>query len=399
MAFNSMATSLRVREAEKQQLEEQLRHAQKMEAVGTLAGGIAHDFNNILQAIIGYGSLLKMKSESNGTLKHYVDLILAAAERAAQLTRGLLAFSRKQVINPRPVELNELVRSIQKLLGHVIGEDIEVKVNLPPDQLLIMMDPSQLDQVLMNLATNARDAMPGGGRLTISTSSVNLDPEFFRGYAEPKSGAYAMIRCEDTGVGMDEKTRERIFDPFYTTKEVGKGTGLGLSTVYGIVKQHDGYIQVDTAPGLGTTFRIYFPLVDGSPENIEKKEPTRQEVSGGETVLVAEDDRAVRRLICSILEEFGYKVIEAENGKDAVSRFGDHKEDINLMLFDVVLPKMSGKQAYEEIRDIRSNVPVIFISGYPERQIDVEPSGSVPIVAKPVSPAELLKKVRQTLDK
>jgi signal transduction histidine kinase len=399
MAFNSMAVSLRNREAEKQQLGEQLRHAQKMEAVGTLAGGIAHDFNNILQAIIGYGSLLKMKSGSDSALKHYVDLILSAADRAAQLTRGLLAFSRKQVINPKPSDLNELVKSIQKLLGHVIGEDIQVKVQFENSQLMVMMDPSQLDQVLMNLVTNARDAMPDGGTFTITTSFVKLDNDFFRGYSEPKPGNYAMIRCEDTGLGMDEKTKERIFDPFYTTKEVGKGTGLGLSTVYGIVKQHDGYIQVDSGRGAGTTFRIYFPLVDAKPERIERQELDEEEVGGVETVLVAEDDWAVRKLIRSILEEFGYRVIEAANGRDAVSRFADNKEDIGLMLFDVVLPNMSGKQAYEKILDIRSDVPVIFISGYPDRQISNPPSGSIPIVAKPISPSDLLKRVRQTLDK
>lgn len=396
-AFNSMAASLRIREAEKQQLEEQLRHAQKMEAIGTLAGGIAHDFNNILQAIVGYGSLLKMKG-SNSALKPYVDLILSAAERAAQLTRGLLAFSRKQVINPKACDLNELVSSIRKLLGHVIGEDIQVRVQLAKDRLMVMIDPSQLDQVLMNLATNARDAMPDGGMFSISTSSVKLDNDFFKAYPEPRSGIYAMIKCQDSGHGMDDKTKERIFDPFYTTKEVGKGTGLGLSTVYGIVKQHDGFIQVDTARGAGTTFRIYFPLVDAEPDNKERNELNDEGVGGAETILVAEDDRAVRKLICSVLEEFGYRVIEAANGKDAVARFGDHKEVIDLMLFDVVLPKMSGKHAYEKIRDMRPDVPVIFISGYPDRQSNDPPGDAISIVAKPITPADLLKKVRQTLD-
>lgn len=398
-AFNDMAASLRTREAEKHQLEAQLRHAQKMEAVGTLAGGIAHDFNNILQAIIGYGSLLKMKSRNDKTLEHHVDLILSAAERAARLTRGLLAFSRKQIISPRPCDLNELLKSIHKLLGHVIGEDIEVRVELSESQLMVMMDPSQFDQIVMNLATNARDAMPEGGTFTISTSAVNLDREFFKAYSEPKPGPYAMVRCQDTGHGMDEKTKGRIFDPFYTTKEVGKGTGLGLSTVYGIVKQHDGYIQVDTSVGAGTTFRIYFPLAHVEPEGIEQNDLNEKEVGGTETILVAEDDWAVRKLICSILEEFGYRVIEASNGKEAVSQYADHKEDISLMLFDVVLPKMSGKEAYEKIRGTQSDVPVIFISGYPDRQISDPPTGSMPIVAKPITPADLLRKVRQTLDK
>lgn len=399
-AFNGMTAALRIREAEKQHLEEQLRHSQKMEAVGTLAGGIAHDFNNILQAIIGYGSLLKMKSESTSPLRHYVDLILSAAERAAQLTRGLLAFSRKQIINPKTADLNDLVKNIQKLLGHVIGEDIDMQVRLAEGRLMVMMDPGQLDQVLMNLATNARDAMPHGGTLTISTALVNLDSEYLTASShDPKPGTYAMIQCEDTGVGMDEKTKERIFDPFYTTKEVGRGTGLGLSTVYGIVKQHEGYIEVDTAPGAGATFRIFFPIVDAKPEVIEDSESASDEVRGAETVLVAEDDWAVRKLIRSILEEFGYKVIEAANGKDAVSQFIDHKADISLMLFDVVLPKMSGRQAYDKIRDIRPDVPVIFISGYPDRQFDSVPREPVPFVAKPISPTDLLKKVRQTLDR
>jgi signal transduction histidine kinase len=397
-AFNNMASSLRTREAEKKQLEEQLLHAQKMEAIGTLAGGIAHDFNNILQAIIGYGSLLKMKAANNSALKHYVDLILSAAERAAQLTRGLLAFSRKQVINPRPSDLNELVKSIQKFLRHVIGEDIEVNANLAEGRLIIMIDPSQLDQVLMNLATNARDAMPKGGTFTLSTDSVELGEEFFKAFSEPRPGVYAMISCADTGHGMDERTKARIFDPFYTTKEVGKGTGLGLSTVYGIVKQHDGFIQVDTAVGAGTTFRIYFPLVDAKPDGLNRRDLEEKEVSGTETVLVAEDDWAVRKLIRSILEEFGYTVIEASNGSEAVEQFADHREQIDLMLFDMVLPEMSGKQAFHEIASVEPGVPVIFISGYPEEQIGSHMSEPQPIVAKPISPADLLTKVRQTLD-
>ncbi len=263
LAFNNMVESLKKKEAEKQQFEKQLRHAQKMEAIRTLTGGIAHDFNNILTAIIGYGHILQKKINKEDTAKkHYLDQMLSSAGRAAALTQSLLGFSRKQIINPRPVNLNDIIRGIEKILMRLLGEDIEFIVELAKEDLIVMSDTGQIEQVLMNLATNARDAMPDKGYLTITTKPVELDKQFFISPDYGIPGHYAMISITDTGISMNEQTKERIFDPFFTTKEVGKGTGLGLSMVYGIIKQHEGYINVDSEPGKGTTFKIYLPLVN-----------------------------------------------------------------------------------------------------------------------------------------
>lgn len=384
---------------EQKKLEEQLRHSQKMEAIGTLTGGIAHDFNNILTAILGYGNLLKLKiSADNSVLANYVDQILAASERAANLTRSLLAFSRKQVIHPKPVNLNEIVKGVEKLLMRVIGEDIEFKTILLDRDLIIMADSGQIEQILLNLATNSRDAMPDGGMLTIETSYVEYEGKHSGFLDSIAPGAYAVISASDTGKGMDETTRQRIFEPFYTTKELGRGTGLGLSIVYGIIKQHQGDIHVYSEPGKGTSFKVYLPLIDlkvGGKAEIAA-EPL---VGGSETILVAEDDSAVRQLMVSMLEQFGYTIIEAVDGEDAVQKYTADSEKIDLLILDVVMPKMNGKECLDQIRKLKSDVKVIFSSGYTSdiihsKGILEEGAG---FLQKPVQPQMLLSLIRKTL--
>jgi PAS domain S-box-containing protein len=383
---------------EKKKLEDQLRHAQKMEAVGTLAGGIAHDFNNILTAIIGYGALLQMKTAENETVRSYVDQILVSTERAAELTQGLLAFSRKQPMNLRALNLNALVEHIQQLVRRLIGEDIDIRLALAERPLPIRADSGQLEQVLMNLATNARDAMPQGGVLTIRTGVAEWDLHSLqsRGYGE--AGVYATLSIIDSGVGVDEKTRERIFEPFFTTKELGKGTGLGLSIVYGIVKQHGGFIDVASEPGKGTAFTISLPLAAAAEEPASSVEPLELE-GGSETVLIGEDDEGVRRLMRSVLEGVGYKVIEAEDGNDVIQKFIENQNGIDLVFLDIIMPKQNGKEAFVKIRQIRPDIRVLFASGYPAEILHAKGliSDVYPFIAKPVSPRDLLQKVKAVL--
>ena len=385
---------------EHRKLEEQFRQSQKMEAVGQLAGGVAHDFNNILTAIIGYGNLIEMKMKEDDPFKVYIEHILSSSERAANLTRSLLAFSRKQIMNPRPVNLNEIVERVVKLLSRLIGEDIELRTILTDKALTVMADSSQMEHVLINLATNARDAMPDGGLLTIDTETVKIDEEFIKAHAYGKLGTYALISISDTGAGMDEKTRDRIFEPFFTTKEVGKGTGLGLAMVYGIIKQHDGYIHVYSEPDKGTTFRIYLPVIESEIEEI-KTEDLKSVKGGAETVLVAEDDASVRKLIQDILEKYGYKVITAEDGEDAVNKFMENMGVIQLLLFDVIMPRKNGKEAYTEIKKIKSDIKVLFLSGYTADIIHKKGilEEGMNFILKPVSINKLLGKVREVLDK
>ena len=383
---------------EKKKLEDQLRHAQKMEAVGTLAGGVAHDFNNILTAIIGYGTLLQMKMAEEDPLKPYVDQILTSTERAANLTQGLLAFSRKQPINLQSVDLNAVVRRVEKLITRLIGEDIDIKIVLNDAVLTIRVDLGQIEQVLMNLATNARDAMPQGGILAIETGIMELDHEYVRAHGYGKVGRYALLSVTDTGVGMDKKTQHRIFEPFFTTKEVGKGTGLGLAIVYGIVKQHNGYINVYSEPGKGTTFKLYLPLIAAE---IEAASPLQDKMpeGGRATILVAEDDDSVRNLTRSVLEGFGYTVITAVDGEDALAKFSEHQERIDLLLLDVIMPKRNGRMAFDEIQKIRPGTKVLFTSGYSAEVIhDKGVTDSLNFISKPVSPRDLLRKVKEILD-
>ena len=380
-------------------LESELRHAQKMEAVGTLAGGIAHDFNNILTVIIGFTGLLKMDMDNGDPRTVYLDQILGSTQKAANLTQSLLAFSRKQRIALKPHRMNDIVKQTTDLLKRLLTEDIELIVILAPANPAVMAEVTQIDQILMNLATNARDAMPKGGTLRIEVGTTTMDDKFIilHGYGEP--GDYAVITVTDAGVGMDEKTREHIFEPFFTTKEVGKGTGLGLSTVYGIVKQHNGYISVESEPDKGTTVRIWLPLVHAAVE--EKSPPETQEAKKGtETILVAEDDPGVRMLIVGVLKKYGYATLEAGDGEQALHLFTDNMERISLVICDVVMPKMNGREVYEGIKGIRPDMKVLFTSGYTRDVIiDKGIDATVDFIKKPIRPAEFITRVREILDR
>lgn len=384
---------------EHKKLEEQLRHSQKMEAIGQLAGGIAHDFNNILTAIIGYGNLLQLRLGEHHQLRAYVEQILTSSERAANLTQSLLAFGRKQVIDPRQTELNQIVKSVERLLSRLISEDIEVKIDLAEGDLTVLADTAQIEQVLMNLATNARDAMPEGGKLTIRTGVAELDNKFIKANGYGKPGKYAIISVEDTGMGMSEKTRERAFEPFFTTKEVGKGTGLGLSIVYGIIKQHNGYVNVRSEPGKGSSFTMYLPTakVLNKQTSVAPYQPL---VGGTETILIAEDDSEVRKLTKNLLEEFGYSIIEAKDGEDAIVKFMKNKRRVDLVILDVVMPKRNGKEVYEEIKKNVPDLKALFTSGYTADVIHKKGvlDEKLNFISKPVSPKELLKKVREIID-
>lgn len=384
---------------EQKKLEDQLRQSQKMEAIGTFTGGIAHDFNNILTAILGYSNLLRLKiNTQEKTLISYVDQILASSEKAANLTRSLLAFSRKQPIDPKPVDLNDIVNNVQKLLIRVIGEDVEFRTRLAERDLVVLADAGQIEQVLLNLATNARDAMPEGGMLTIETSYAHFADGHLGFSEELHPGEYAVMAATDTGVGMDEQTRQRIFEPFYTTKEVGRGTGLGLSIVYGIVRQHEGDIHVYSEPGKGTSFKVYLPLLGQEPDG-ESQEPGESLTGGVETILVAEDDPDVRRLLVAMLEQFGYSVIEAVDGEDAVVRFQEHRDRIDLVILDVIMPKMNGKESADRIRAVQPDVKLIFSSGYTADIIQAKGilESGVRFLQKPVQPQALLSAIRKTL--
>jgi len=385
---------------EQRHLEEQLRQSQKMEAVGQLAGGIAHDFNNILQVIMGYGSMLSMDTRLDDRQREASEQIIAASEKASQLTHGLLAFSRKQVMNPQKTDLNGIVQQVQKFLVRIIGEDIQFKSTLSVMKLPVIADSAQIEQVLINLITNARDAMPKGGLLTMDTGLQEIDAplEHTHGYGEP--GRYACVTVSDTGSGMDEETRSRIFEPFFTTKEVGKGTGLGMAIVYGIVRQHNGFINVYSEPGHGTTFRIYIPLVETEPAVHGEKAALAAPIGGSETILLAEDDAGVRKLVVSVLTKFGYDVIEAVDGQEAVERFAVHRDKIRLILMDMIMPRKNGKEAYEEICRLQPGVKILYSSGYTADFIEnrgVVGCG-IELIMKPVQPLELLRKVREMLD-
>jgi len=383
---------------DRKHLEEQLRHAQKMEAIGQLAGGVAHDFNNMLTAIIGYGNLLQIKTAKTPSLAKYVNQIIYSAEQAANLTSNLLAFSRKQPVKLQPVLLNDIITKSRGLLTRLVREDIKLRISTCGN-CAVRADSVQIEQIMMNLVTNARDAMPDGGRLTITTGLVTLDQAFIRkqGYGQP--GPYALISVSDTGLGMDGKLRERIFEPFFTTKKTGKGTGLGLAIVYGIIKQHHGYIDVHSKPGKGTTFRIYLPILLEEIAAEEKSELTIPPI-GSETILLAEDDPVVRNLAKTLLEECGYRVIEAVDGAEAVEKFLSHADAIQLLLFDVMMPEKNGKEAYYEIKKSRPEVKALFMSGYTD---DILSSSRIPadnpvLIVKPFTQTRLLHMVRETLD-
>ncbi len=380
-------------------LEEQFRQAQKMEAVGQLTGGIAHDFNNILTGIMLSSEFLKLKIDKNNKLRANVEQISELSIKAANLIQGLLAFSRKQAINLQYTNLKDIIANTKKLLSRIIREDIELKFNIPKKDLPIMADGIQIEQILMNLATNARDAMPNGGMLTIEVSDTEIDDNFIKTHGFGKTGRYALISVTDTGIGMDENIQKKIFEPFFTTKEVGKGTGLGLAMVYGLIKQHEGYIDLYSKPGKGTTFKIYLPITELKYEDVKPKEqviPKR----GSETVLVAEDDEPTRKIIINILENYGYKVIETIDGDDALEKFVKNKDRIKLVILDVIMPKKSGKDVYNAITDILPTVKVLFMSGYTGDTLQVKEIAEkgLNFISKPFTQIDLLKKVRYTLD-
>jgi signal transduction histidine kinase len=393
--FNIMSESLE----EKSKLEEQLRHAQKMEAIGTLTAGISHEYNNIMTSIMGFGEFLYEYTEEGSTERQHVDHIIASAERAAKLTEGLLAYSRKQLVNIEPININDVLRTMDQFLSNIVGENIELKVSSTDNDLIVLADKSQIEQIIMNLATNAMDAMPRGGTLTISSERLEYEeaPPIHQSDLEP--GSYVLLSITDSGVGIDKEIQSKIFEPFYTTKEIGKGTGLGLSMVYGIVRKHNGHTYVESDPGEGTTFRIYLPLS-------ESRVPTERSLShsaredGNETVLIAEDDEMLKELLINSLEKAGYNVLAAKDGETAVKHYQNHGNEIDLLLFDVSMPKKDGKSAYEEIRDTNPDVKIIFISGYgtidDDRTRSILDEGHI-LLKKPVRPKEILKKIRKVL--
>ena len=382
---------------EMRQLEVQYRQAQKMEAVGRLAGGIAHDFNNLLTAIIGTTSLVleDMGLESRARLD--IQEIEKAAKRAAGLTRQLLIFSRQQVLEPRALDLNALVGNLEKMLHRLIGADIELRTKQAAALGAVRADPGQLEQAIVNLVVNARDAMPQGGRLTIETADVELDRSYVAGHVPTQPGPYVLLAISDTGVGMDDATKARLFEPFFTTKEPGRGTGLGLATVYGIVKQSGGYIWAYSELGHGTTFKIYLPRVAETPEAPESTTGTATPVGGSETVLVVEDQEEVRKLTKRVLEARGYTVLAARNGAEALEIVGQHPTRIHLMITDVVMPGMNGRELAELACAKRSDLKVLYVSGYTGEAVLqhrlLEPG--VAFLQKPFTPDALARKTRQ----
>jgi two-component system cell cycle sensor histidine kinase/response regulator CckA len=381
-------------------LEQQLRQAQKMEAVGQLAGGIAHDFNNILTAITGHAELLLQDLGSADPRREDVAEIRRSAERAAGLTRQLLAFSRQQVLQPKVVDLNALVMDMDKLLRRLIGEDVELATVLEPSLGRVKADPGQLEQVIVNLAVNARDAMPTGGKLTLETRNIDLDANYTLEHSPVKPGPYVQLTVSDSGIGMDEETQARIFEPFFTTKPRGQGTGLGLATVYGTVKQSGGFIWVYSEPGHGATFKIYLPRVDAPVEAGVPPTLVAEPLGGSETVLLAEDEPAVRAIARQALERQGYKVIAAPNGAEALALAAQHGATIDLLLTDVVMPGMSGRDLAERLLAQRPGIRVLYISGYTDNAIVrhgmLEPG--LAYLQKPFRPDALVRKVREVLD-
>ena len=391
------------RQAEKAlgEKEEMLRQSQKMEAVGRLAGGIAHDFNNLLTAMIGYSDMLMMDSGLDENQRHYVQEIKKSSDRAASLTQQLLAFSRKQVLQPKVLNANALITNIKKMLRMVIGEDIHLLIKLDSELGVIKADPGQIEQVIMNLVVNARDAMPMGGKLTIETQNIYLDEEYCKEHSGSLPGRYTMLAVSDTGHGMDEETKKHIFEPFFTTREKGKGTGLGLSTVYGIVKQSGGYVWVYSEQKRGTTFKVYFQQVDAEvDENRGKVSEEIKSLKGSETILLVEDEEVVRDLIFESLKAFGYDVLKAENGKNALQVFKKNTDKlIHLLITDVVMPDMSGRKLAEKLENKSPSLKVLYISGYTDNAIVHHGilEEKVAFLQKPFSPIQLAKKVREVL--
>jgi PAS domain S-box-containing protein len=380
-------------------LEQQLFRAQKMEAVGRLAGGIAHDFNNLLGVMTGYGDIVHRRLAGDDPLKGKVEQIIRAAERAAGLTRQLLAFSRKQVLQPKILDLNAVVSDMDKMLRRLIGEDVELVTLLDPHLGSVRADPGQIEQVIMNLAVNARDAMPDGGRLAVETRNFELDAEYAASHPPTHTGSYVMLSVTDTGSGMDAATQARIFEPFFTTKEVGKGTGLGLATVYGIVKQSEGYVWVSSEVGVGTAFEIYLPRIDEAAAQVRHQEPVPL-MRGTETVLLAEDAASLRDLLYETLATNGYTVLVAGDGAEAVRIAEAHAGPIQIMVTDVIMPGQTGPKAVDLLALTRPEMKVLYISGYSDESVTrhgLTGPGRA-FLNKPFAPEALLRMVRQTLD-
>lgn len=373
--------------------------SQKMEALGQLAGGLAHDFRNLLTVIIGNATVLKESLMYDTTLIDNVELILESSNKAANLIHGLLMFSREKEANLKAVDLNKIIRKSEKLLSRLIEEDITIQVIYPNRCLTVMADISLMELVFMNLATNARDAMPEGGVFSISTELVVVDKAFATTHGLSKVGRYVLITFKDNGVGMDENTRQKIFEPFFTTKEIGKGTGLGLAIVHGVIQQHNGYINVSSALGKGTTFQIYLPVAKTEEKSQTVKKQALPSI-GTETILIAEDDEEVRKFIKKMLEKYSYDVIATRDGREAIKKIKENKDKIELAVLDVIMPRKTGKQVYDEIKKVAPNIQTLFVSGYTSdilHRRGVHESG-FNFITKPIIQSEFLKKVRELLD-
>ncbi len=386
----------------RKRLEEHLQQAQKLDAIGSLAGGVAHDFNNILSIILSYSSMLLESVKPDDAMRADLEEIHQAAQRASDLTRQLLAFGRRQILQPRPLRLDTIVLDMEKMIRRVLREDVELTIVPAADLGSANVDPSQLEQVILNLVVNARDAMSRGGKLTIETFETELDEAHARELLNVTPGRYIVLAVSDTGVGMDKATQARIFEPFFTTKRASKGTGLGLSTVFGIVSQSGGHVTVESEPGCGTVFKVYFPRVEAA--NHSSLAPSPKLAGGTETVLVAEDEGQVRALICNILRRQGYTVLEASSGAEALRVCEGHRAKIDLLVADVVMPKMSGRQLADHLESTRPETKVLFMSGYSDESImhHLQPGDSsgvkVELLHKPITPESLARRVREVLD-
>lgn len=402
MLGNVLVNALERREAEKERrnLEEQFLQAQKMEAIGRLAGGIAHDFNNVLTVITGYSGLWLERLPPGDPLREDIEKIHVSAERAVSLTRQLLALSRQQIIQPRVIDLNIIITNLNRMLRRLIGEDIELITTLDADLGRVKADPGQIEQVIMNLVVNARDAMPQGGKLTIATAHVDAMETSARRHSDAPPKPYVMLAVSDTGCGMDADTAAHIFEPFFTTKDPGEGSGLGLSTVYGIVKQAGGHISVDSAPGRGTTFNIYLPRVEDEVRQIEKPESPLASFCGKETVLVVEDEALVRSLVRTVLQPYGYHVLEAKDAHEALLLCERHVGPVHLLLTDVVMPNMSGPELARRLAPKHPDMKVLYMSGYANQALtgDDASAEGVAWLQKPFTPEVLVRLVRNLLD-
>ena len=384
---------------ERKFLEQQFRHSQKMEAVGHLAGGVAHDFNNFLTIITGYGQMIQRNLDPESPMRAHVEEILKSGERAAALTRQLLAFSRRQDFSPRMLDLNTVVSSTENMINLLIGKNIELVTALPAGIGIVSGDPGQIEQVIMNLAVNARDAMSNGGTITIETANVELDEAYARAHMHVKPGSYVMLAVTDSGCGMDATTQAHIFEPFFTTKEPGKGTGLGLATVYGIVKQHGGNIWVYSELNQGTSFKVYFPRIETGAAKAESHHPVASKLRGSETILVVEDEQAVRSLLVRMLRSLGYWVLEASRADEALMVCLRHKGPVHLLLTDVVMPQKSGRDLLDHLRPLRPDIKVLFTSGYTEETLHRRVlERNAPFLQKPFTEEMLARKVRDVLD-